>query len=433
MKFKIFIFTMAFAAILASCGSSGKELQNTTADLDEETISQICEKHKVECGNFLATVNGSLKALFCGDCETGSVCDEATNKCVSGSDSDVPQDDSDDHENDSDEIQNDADNTPDDPQQQIESKEISCTGLPENAEWNIVSEITQTFNGTDWLPSEKAVFNSESSTDRCRFICKEDYVWNSEDCVPYTLSGLPKCRSNIATTCEDTSTGMIWSTIVLNRMDWGNAKAYCEDFEEGGYNDWHLPNVDEIRTLIRNCSRMITGGECPISESNGRTSFTGSDPDSSDDILVTCSCADTEAESVVGTRNKTLWTSSSVSDATMYAWTLDSNFSLSMEEKETIAFFYCVRSDYFLRDNHCGKHYTWNGSECIADTKKTECKGLPKNAEWNAVSTITQTWDGTNWKPSEFGSYNTASSSSQCRFKCYEEFTWDGNECVLSE
>ncbi|MBP5405576.1 DUF1566 domain-containing protein [bacterium] len=429
MKFKIFVFTAAFAAILASCGSGSKEPQNTTADPDDAAVSQICEKYKVECGDFLATVDGFLKAIFCGDCESGSVCDDATNRCIDGSYSDDPQDDQDSPENDSDDIHDDSEGPQDDNDDLQESglRTISCTNLPENAEWNIVSEITQTFDGTNWLPSEKAVFNSESSTERCRFICKEEYVWNSQECVPYTLSGLPKCRSNIATTCEDTSTGMIWSTIVLNRMDWGNAKAYCEDFEEGGYNDWHLPNVDEIRTMIRNCSKMITGGECPVSESNGI------DSSIVNNWLVSCSCSDTEAESVLGTRNKTLWTSSSVPVSTMYAWTLDSNFSLSMEDKETIAFFHCVRSNYFLRDDHCGKHYTWNGSDCIADTKRSECKGLPENAEWNAVSTITQTWNGTNWIPSEIGIHNTSSSSSECRFKCYEEFAWDGNECVLSE
>ncbi len=428
MKFKVFIIIAVFAAIQVSCGS-GKTLkpQDTTADLDEDRVKEICEEHEVECGDFMATVNGSLKALFCGECEKGFTCDDATNKCKNESDTDEPADDSDGPADDSDDSDDDSDNQP----QEVETRDISCTGLPENAEWNIVSEITQTFDGENWLPSEKAVFNAESSTNACRFICKENYVWNSKECVAYTPSGLPKCRANVSKPCEDPVTGIIWSEIVLQYLDWGNAKAYCDDFDEGGHTDWRLPNIDEMRTVVRNCSRMMTGGECPVSELNGATTFAGNYD--SDETRLSCTCAYDAADSIIGDRNKVLWTSTTVSDVTMYAWTLDSNLSLSPEAKESKAFMHCVRSDYFLHDNHCDKHYTWDGSECIADTKKTECKGLPENAQWNAVSSITQTWDGTNWIPSAWATYNKNSSSSECRFKCYEEFTWDGNECVLKD
>ena len=91
MKFKVFIIIAVFAAVTASCGS-GKTVkpQDTTADLDEGRIKEICEEHEVECGDFLATVNGSLKALFCGECEEGFVCDDVTNKCKNESDTDEP-------------------------------------------------------------------------------------------------------------------------------------------------------------------------------------------------------------------------------------------------------------------------------------------------------------------------------------------------------
>lgn len=429
MKFKVFIIIAVFAAIQVSCGS-GKTLkpQDTTADLDEDRVKEICEEHEVECGDFIATVNGSMKALFCGECEKGFTCDDATNKCKNESDTDEPADDSDGPDDDSDDSDDDSDNQP----QEAETRDISCTGLPENAEWNIVSEIVQTKENDEWIPSEKGVFNAESSTNACRFICKENYVWNSKECVAYTPSGLPKCRANVTKPCEDPATGIIWSEIILTQMDWGNAKAYCDDFDEGGYTDWRLPNIDEMRTVIRNCSQMIPGGECPVSELNGNASGAGNYD--SDERRLACSCSgsdDLGTESIIGNRHKVLWTSTTVSDIPVYAWTLDSNLSLSPETKESKAFAHCIRSDYFLHDSHCDKHYTWDGSECTPDTRTTECAGLPENAEWNAVSSITQTWDGTNWIPSAWANYNKNSSSSECRFKCYEEFTWDGNECVL--
>jgi hypothetical protein len=51
----------------------------------------------------------------------------------------------------------------------------------------------------------------------------------------------------------DKATGLIWTwqkeeyTAIYN---WSNALAYCEGLKYGGYNDWRLPNIDEIRSLI---------------------------------------------------------------------------------------------------------------------------------------------------------------------------------------
>ncbi len=313
-----------------------------------------------------------------------------------------------------------------------------CSGLPENTEWNIVSEILQTFDKTDWIPSEKTVFNQESSTRECRFKCKNGYVWNSEKCVPYTPSGLPECGADSSFPCEDTSMGMIWSEIIDTRMDWGNAKAYCYDLDEGGYSDWHLPNVDEARTAIRNCSTLITGGACRVSESNNCLSFMcnmDQDAPEYEHASDRCNCMTDNSElNIFKEHNKVFWTSSPVPEYPQYAWAWSfASHSLDPENKEDIKFLHCVRSDYFLTDSHCGKHYTWDGTECIADTKRAECTGLPENAIWNAVPNIIQTWNGSAWLPSETGSYNENSSSSECRFKCAEGYTWDGNGCVLSE
>ena len=113
MKFKVFIIIAVFAVIQVSCGS-GKTLKpQDTADLDEDRVKEICEEHEVECGDFMATVNGSMKALFCGECKTGFVCDDATNKCKSENDTDEPQDDTDDPTDDADEPDDDTYTLPD--------------------------------------------------------------------------------------------------------------------------------------------------------------------------------------------------------------------------------------------------------------------------------------------------------------------------------
>ncbi|MBR4532267.1 DUF1566 domain-containing protein [bacterium] len=64
-------------------------------------------------------------------------------------------------------------------------------------------------------------------------------------------------------------TDLEWSDKSSNEMNWQSAINYCKNLNEGGYNDWRLPNIDELRTLIQNHSGTQSGGYCPISEKAG--------------------------------------------------------------------------------------------------------------------------------------------------------------------
>ena len=78
----------------------------------------------------------------------------------------------------------------------------------------------------------------------------------------------------------------------------------------------------------------------------------------------------------------------------------------------------------------CLEHYSWTGSVCKADSRVADCTGRPANAIWNTAESISQTWDGEEWYPSEAGTYNTNPSSSECRFKCEPDYDWNGSQCV---
>ncbi len=82
----------------------------------------------------------------------------------------------------------------------------------------------------------------------------------------------------------------------------------------------------------------------------------------------------------------------------------------------------------------CNLNYTYDSSHnsCQPDTKTESCGAIPTNSIYNSVSTISQTWDGTEWLPSNISTHDFNSSTSECRFTCNPWYTYDlgSNTCV---
>ena len=203
---------------------------------------------------------------------------------------------------------------------EADSVTAECIGLPDNAVWNTVSTITQTWDGSDWAPSTEASFNETPSTSECRFKCKTNYSWNSE-----------------TSTCDP-----------------GTRSADCTG----------LPG-----NAVWNSASSIT------------QTWNGSD-----------------------------WEPSAAGVYSITASTTQCRFK-------------------------CNDEYTWdNISMCVVEgsTKTASCTGLFANAQWNTASSITQTWNGSAWAPSTTGTYSTTSSTSECRFKCDTKHAWNGSQCVAA-
>lgn len=66
----------------------------------------------------------------------------------------------------------------------------------------------------------------------------------------------------------------------------------------------------------------------------------------------------------------------------------------------------------------------------IGETRSANCTGLPANASWNDVSSILQTWNGSEWVPSTAGTYNLIASTSECIYKCDSGYFWNNFACV---
>ncbi|MFC1591950.1 DUF1566 domain-containing protein [Thermodesulfobacteriota bacterium] len=72
--------------------------------------------------------------------------------------------------------------------------------------------------------------------------------------------------------CDDT-TGLCWQDPQKDsyRDDNGGVNSfdairYCEELVFGGYDDWRLPTLDELRGIIKGAPLSAAGGACPITE-----------------------------------------------------------------------------------------------------------------------------------------------------------------------
>ena len=245
-----------------------------------------------------------------------------------------------------------------------DSRVADCTGRPANATWNTAESISQTWDGEEWYPSETGTYNINPSSSECRFKCDSGYDWNGTQCwqpvdpcdpnpcldvanstkecietgdTTYSCKcnsgfnwtgtqcqssstpSLPECSTADVTPCYDSTSRLTWSKKSGSSMTYSAATSYCSGSEMngyGGYTDWRLPNISELRTLIKNCSgTQMPGGSCGVRDDEVvclSSSCRGEDCDS-------CSSDSTGGHSKFG-ETGLFWSSSLQSDNSYNAW-----------------------------------------------------------------------------------------------------------------
>ena len=258
----------------------------------------------------------------------------------------------------------------------------SCPAKPANTVWNTVDNYEQTWSGTEWLPVESSTdHNVIADTQSCRFKCSDNYSWSGTECVADTK----------LTSCSGLLTNASWNTASEITQTWNGTEWLPST--EGTYNE--IADTQSCRYKCKN-NYTWSGTEC---------------------------VADTKLTSCSGLSANASWnTASEITQTWNGTEWLPLTEGTYNEELSTSECRY-----------KCDDNYTWSGTECVADTIYDQaCTGLPSNSEWNTVSSITQNWSGSAWSPTTAGTYNTSSSTSECRFRCLTHYTWNSgsSSCV---
>ena len=117
---------------------------------------------------------------------------------------------------------------------------------------------------------------------------------------------------------ETKTTHLQWSNRSPEKLDWQGALNYCKNLSDGGFKDWRLPNIDELRESFVNCSKTVPAGECRVSEKKGCLSTNCKDSQDS------CSCKRIKNDGFYSVLEDPdyvgLWSSSTLSDNSESAW-----------------------------------------------------------------------------------------------------------------
>ncbi|HSA32975.1 MAG TPA: DUF1566 domain-containing protein [bacterium] len=64
----------------------------------------------------------------------------------------------------------------------------------------------------------------------------------------------------------DRDTGYSWQRAHGGPLDLEKARSFCDDLVLGGFTDWRVPTISELRTLIIGCPNTAPDGLCPVDD-----------------------------------------------------------------------------------------------------------------------------------------------------------------------
>ncbi len=95
----------------------------------------------------------------------------------------------------------------------------------------------------------------------------EDVVWtdmgpDTEPCAgTITPTGF---RDNCDGTVTDTRTGLMWARTAVGATSRKDGMVNCNALTIGGYNDWRLATIDDLRGILLGCAKTSASGTCGV-------------------------------------------------------------------------------------------------------------------------------------------------------------------------
>ena len=196
--------------------------------------------------------------------------------------------------------------------------------------------------------------------------CYKDWFWDGEKCSP-----VQECSATSSTPCRDFSTGLMWSSKYTD--DWHLQQCYY--ISEGGFTDWAVPGISQLRTLIKNCPNTEMGGVCGVYNNCINEDTCG-------EKCEACEESDSGTYSKFGDMG-VFW-SSSANDGYLYRYAVDFNngalmlycdlfYAMSMESYYGITYV----CDTYVRCNRCDEGFFWHENKCVKSPCTTDSCNIP--------------------------------------------------------
>ena len=210
--------------------------------------------------------------------------------------------------------------------------------------------------GGVWDLEESCTYSCDYSTGKCKpaectegqYKCEgikdsalcENGSWHTISCEAGCEESTGKCMDSCYNDIGNND-NKLWSLKSSASCNWEEAVEYCDNLVSCGYDDWRLPTINELRTLIQNCPDTEPDGACEVNDPACLSYSCRTDP-----------CA-TGCSSSHGSKlgdYDFLWSSSTVSDLLNAAWSVcfsnGSVFYASKDDdgKTNYSYVRCVRN-----------------------------------------------------------------------------------------
>ncbi len=343
-------------------------------------------------------------------------------------------------------------------------KKTNCVWLPENATWNNVSTITQKWDWKEWLPKTELVYSLQSSDSECRFKCNAWYRWTwtaQNKCIKeeiiywgwWSSTPPPPPSNSVNWACTWLKSNWIYynntvSYSLLNAPSWTSLSATynsnpAQNTCQFKCNTWYSWLTDSCNP--NNClstTKTINWHDYNVPTFNHNTSTNVQSI-----IWITnwnkkyTQVFKCNLWNVLQEWNETLdlicnigyveWPNSTCI-ANICSWSISDSNAYSNATSQSLSQTWHYSSTPWVCTWNCNSWFTWNWTSCSWNTRISNCVWLPWNSSWNIVSSITQTLSWWLWLPTLTWSYNLTASSTECRFKCNTNYTWNWTSCLPS-